>query len=851
MNQEKTMDSVDGSRSARVNPVQKLWLMLLCLGIIGCSGCTGKRSYKRGIYALEQGRYEQAVAYLEQSIDETKRKGITQSARQLAWDRMLRGTTTGHKKTDQKVEQLTAALTKAGNWNYQDARRAYERTDLAETQRRLQRALSYVPHLTDATDLLEELTAKSQRAQALRRSALKQAEQDQWDKALELLDEALALDKSMSQGRADRKKILQGGHDWYCELATKALLADNRSGVRDYVNKARHFVPESSRTKDLIGTINRRDEADDLVADGKQDFEAKRFEKALVKFEKAQALFPTMPGLSIQILSAKKRLCGSLIDRALAAAKKKEFYHALRLLNRSRSILAGHGGVDGHILSTKATITEIHLGLAQRYSEQRLAGNAVLHSVIALNYDRDNAAAQSLLRANRLSIEATLRYTIGFSGFRATDEHRAVADRIEASTLTYLSQAKPANVQVMDRMDLHDVLSEQDLSLHDLIDGDFSGARGKLKGVHAILSGRVLESHVLQTSQSEAAVTEYQAGVLMTPNEDYVRVVNDLNKVTRDLERTHRDLNEAESAHALAAAAYEQNPTDAHREAHEREDRHLKKARRRVETLQATQQHLQQDVITLPREIALPDMREHHYSVFTKTATAQVICFLKMVDTETSEILFTDEFKGSASESDTYIPADSTHNVVGDPLDLPHDAVMVERALADLQEGLNRSLELALRRHGHRFVLLMRKAAKAGDAVAALEQGMMYLFAYPGGYHNTGMMVRAVQEAVSEQGGLINIQVQLSRHCQIMLHHAALPATLTHEKGRLLIRRFTGGSRFNLSLPCELVAIEGKPVKSLAEVEAVLASYGPGEAVRVTVFSKGRTSRLDVSLVEK
>ena len=345
--------------------------------------------------------------------------------------------------------------------------------------------------------------------------------------------------------------------------------------------------------------------------------------------------------------------------------------------------------------------------------------------------------------------------------------------------------------------------------------------------------------------------TEYQAGVLMTPNEDYVRVVNDLNKVTRDLERTHRDLNEAESAHALAAAAYEQNPTDAHREAHEREDRHLKKARRRVETLQATQQHLQQDVITLPREIALPDMREHHYSVFTKTATAQVICFLKMVDTETSEILFTDEFKGSASESDTYIPADSTHNVVGDPLDLPHDAVMVERALADLQEGLNRSLELALRRHGHRFVLLMRKAAKAGDAVAALEQGMMYLFAYPGGYHNTGMMVRAVQEAVSEQGGLINIQVQLSRHCQIMLHHAALPATLTHEKGRLLIRRFTGGSRFNLSLPCELVAIEGKPVKSLAEVEAVLASYGPGEAVRVTVFSKGRTSRLDVSLVEK
>ena len=34
-------------------------------------------------------------------------------------------------------------------------------------------------------------------------------------------------------------------------------------------------------------------------------------------------------------------------------------------------------------------------------------------------------------------------------------------------------------------------------------------------------------------------------------------------------------------------------------------------------------------------------------------------------------------------------------------------------------------------------------------------------------------------------------------------------------------------------------------------LDPVLASYGPGEAVRVTVFSKGRTSRLDVSLVEK
>ena len=63
------------------------------------------------------------------------------------------------------------------------------------------------------------------------------------------------------------------------------------------------------------------------------------------------------------------------------------------------------------------------------------------------------------------------------------------------------------------------------------------------------------------------------------------------------------------------------------------------------------------------------------------------------------------------------------------------------------------------------------------------------------------------------------------------------------------MQKTLGQVNLNVSLPCELIAVEGESVNSLSDVQAVLSPFGTGDEVTITVLSKGKTVTKSVKLV--
>jgi len=820
-----------------------------CIGfsLILFSGC-GSAEFKKGNKSLAKGQYEQAVRYFEESVEKAKPKKIRKSPRQLAHDYRRAGILTGKKGLDEKVNMLAQALQQAAQWNVKRARDAQAQAQMSKALGLLNRALSYIPDKQDAKDLMQEVRQAIDHAQQLKRAALNQASSEKWDDALNTIKEALRVDASLAGGQDALKRIQQGGYDRYCAQAKLALDRDARADVRRHITHARQFS-DGPEARDMWQTVNNRDEADALVKTGMRDFNASRFARALERFTRAQKLYPTLPGLIIRIQTTKERICDDFIAQANQHLENGALYKALRQFLQSQDLLPLYGGIDLSIAQTRQRIAAHHLSLAGEYAQKALPGNAVLHQVICLNYDPQNAAARQALRSSTTLIEKETEYAIGFVGLTSLDKNREVADRIEASALQHLNRAKPLNVSVVDRMDLKSVLDEQSLMLTDLVDPSLGPVRGRLTGVKALFVGKLLENNVGTHSTSSYGKTNYQAGTKNVVNPKYTEALDGFDKANAKLQRSYQALMATQQDRDVAQSIYDSDPSPINQASLNEQMQLYDKARTAYNQQKQRTAKAQRTVNLTPPQIEEPIIKEHRYPIYQRTRTAIITCLVKLIDTETSAVLYTDQVKGEFSQSDRHVEPDPVHNVTEDPLDLPDDVAMRNQALEILLDKLRRSIELATRKHGHRFILLMRQAEKEANFNQVIENSMKYLFAYPIAPGNTDRLMQALERAVSAPPDQVNIAQLLRKHCGLLRVRAGLPAQLQVREGKLWIQKALGRANLNISLPCELIAVEGASVNSLSDVQAVLSPFGAGDEVTITVLSKGRNVTKSVELV--
>jgi tetratricopeptide (TPR) repeat protein len=726
------------------NRVDAFRLAAVTLVLALLAGCAYEQAYKRGDKLAREGRYEQAVAELEAAV-------------RLAEENHQDKTAVRYRAKLAQVKQ------QAGHFLYREAQLRFNRADLGAAQSYIERSLAFCPQEPTYESFRQRVLQAIGEAERVRADALALAEQRQWQSAVARMEEALALYRTMPGGDGDLQRIRDRAYQYCLDRANERLRADDLAEAQAQAETALFYRQAGSEAKAVIQAVKDRREAAVLLARGRTLLDRGDAEEALAALERAARLHPTHPDLTELLGRAKRMVCDRRLEQGRAALTASDYPGAIRLFQKSQGLLATYGGVDALLADARARLAALHLEASRQFQQDGAAGCATFHAAAALNYLPESLEARQQLGQCVEQVRQDVAYTVAFAGFQSTPQQRVLAALLEAAALEHLTRSHPPNVMVVERADLRGLLDEPAGR-----SAAASGVQtGTPSGVDALISGQILESRVASESkQTGHGESVYQDGYRAEPNPEHVQAAASFDTAVERLETARRRLAEAE----VRLARYK-NTDPAHAEEWARKRKaqaDVDEARQRLASAAAEVTKAKLRVAAIPPKVLVPNMVKHRYPIETFTWTAKVACMLKMRDTATGEVLLAERVEGQAAHSDRMVAADAARNVPEDPLVLPSETALLERAADAALVKVRQILSQACEEHGQRFLAQMQRAEGAGDPARAADGCIKYLFAYPGGRGDTGAMVEFLRQYLADENDLVDVRRLLQTHCHLL-----------------------------------------------------------------------------------
>jgi tetratricopeptide (TPR) repeat protein len=738
--------AVETGRMASVRPATH-GLGVIMMVLVLLVGCAHEKAYKRGTKLSEQAQYERAIEELETAIRLAEEGDNHKAAR----------------KYREKLEQVKE---QAGRFYYREAEIRFERADLGAAQGFVERCIRYCPQEQMYASFHQRVREAIAEAERVRADALSLAEQRQWEAAVQRMNEALAMYRTMPGGEGDLQRIRDRAYRHYLDRAQERLGQNDLEGAETEARTALVYQNGAREAKAVIQTVADRREAAQLIARGRALLEQGNADEALSALERANRLHCGHAELPELLGAARRAVCDRWLEQGRREMAAGEVVAALRLFRKSDDLLRGYGNVGALLSEVRSQLAEIHLDASRQFQQSDAAGGAVLHAVVALGYEPENSEARRQLAQCAEQVRRNVGYTIAFVGFRAAP-HESLAATLNATMLEHLMHVRPANVMLVERADLQAILGEQGLSTSEDFDSRFRTPAGSLQGVNAMIVGEILDAKIATESrQTGYGESTYQDGYRPEPNPDYVRATARLDAALHELERARRRLAEAE---ARLARYRRVDPRDAEEMARKRKAQAaVDEAKHRLANAAMDVGAARLRVAAIPPEVLMPNMVQYRYPIETFTRRTKVTLMLKMLDATTGEVMIAERLEGQHAQSDRVISGDPQRNVPDDPLDFPADATLLEAAANASVSKLKRVLGAACLKHGERFAAGMRRAEAAGDTTHAADCSIKYLFAYPAGHEDTNRMLGYLRAYLAEEDGLVDIRSLLQTHCHLL-----------------------------------------------------------------------------------
>ena len=800
-----------------------LFIFLLLLLALTWTGCMPS-SYRMGMSCLRGGQYDDAVRYFEQAKNSA-----------------------GSMHKDECREKLEEAKQKAAASHLREAREAYRQARLSDAINEIELCLKYSPAYSvrnEAAALRKKIRNRRAQAADAKEKAFRLANEKEWDEAIAEMEHALELDRTLPEGKASLRELQTRAHDHTVDRARKALENDDRSQALRLAEQAQERLPESQALQEIKKQVGDHEQAEELIREAGNLAADREHARALEKLEKASDLHPGREGIDQKITSVRKDYCDTLIEKGNSHLEAGEHENALQAFKKCYKIRPAHAGIEDWMQKARGALVEMHIASAQRYMEEGLPGNALMQYLVVLGLDEGNTQARRGVPTCSEAISERTRYRVGVAGFDVVQGKEASADRLESVTLNHLSMVKPPNVSILERRDVDKILEELDLRLSELATEETRIDEARIQGADALLVGKYLGCQINESRSHTKKASKYQDGFEQQPNPEYSRAQSRLRQAQ---ERRERAQNRVASTETQLRIAHESDAGDFLIGLLEEKLRH---ARSDLENARAEVHSAQRELETTQQFVRKPRMVEHQYPVFQVTQKAELNITIKLVDTMIGEVISVSHVKGSAQASDRHVKENPERNVPSDPLELPDESTMRQRAISDALPDLRQFVEMAVYKHGHRFAVKARRAADAGKDELAVEHALSYLFAYPVSNPDSGKMVLRLRKALPHQQTSLDLEELLARHCHVLLEPGRLPAKIRESDGSIIIEQFRGvDTPSGVEPPCMLTGIEGNIVRSKKAVDAVLTHYGAGDEVTLNLTQHGRSLNIEVKLV--
>lgn len=689
------------------------------LAVLLIAGCAAQQAFRQGHLSMQSRDYDRAYSYFKEATQ----------------------------RSPDNVEYRAAledAKTRAERYHFAVARDYFTKRLLGDAETAVRRALGYSPANSDFTALLSQITEAMGNAQKKRKLAIERSQHAEWDSAINAIEEAISVDKSLADGQSILKGIKDKAANHYCALAKRSLDTGDLPAAEQAAKKSSDYVAGYRPSSDVLEEVRQRREADNLVSEATQEFSSKKYDAALSKLSRAKSLHPSradIAGLEQQIREA---YCRDHIAVGNDFLSKGDFVQAIENFKTSQEMLPNFGDVDVLIQRTCGSLSKQYRDWADRERLAKRWGNALLYALLANSHAPDHGVKERIDEAVA-QIQKRVNYRVAVVGFKSALENQEPAAALESGLVEDILAAKPKNISVMDRADLDRVLAEQNLSATDLIDPTFAVIAGKLRGVNAIIVGQLSLLSIGQDKTSSNGSSNYQSGTRMVENPGYGFAEMSRNVVARNVAEMERDL--AQSQQQLREVSYMPATPQRNeylsfvRRAIADKSQRLESARRALAAEEAR-------LASVPRMVQEPVILSHSYPVYHFKKTARMKVSVKMVDTETGEVLWSEPIDGLAEVSDRMIQPDPLHNVDGDPLDLPDDQEMRNRCVMNALERMRPAVRKALKDYGERYRTFASKSESLGHRDDALDQYVNYLFSGAGTTETRGVVLRKIDDLV-------------------------------------------------------------------------------------------------------
>jgi len=800
---------------------------LLCVAATA-SGCAHQQAYKRGTKLSRQGQYDKAIAELEDAIalaEEASKYDAVQRYR----------------------EKLAEVKLEAGREYYRRAEDKFARADLGAARDSIERCVQYCPQNLTYHSFRDRVLKAIEDAGQLRAEALSLAEQRQWATAVQRMNDALTMDRTMPGGQSDLRQIKERAYNYYLARAQDLLARNDLAGAEAEARSALSYRDSGREAKTVLRTASDRREAMGLVNRGRELLEQGDCEEALRLLERAHRLYSSHAELPDLLGQARRAICDKWIGQGRRAMDVGDNAGALRLFQKSEGLLRGYAGAGSFVADAKSRLAGVHMGASRKYLSEGMPGAGLLHAVAALGYQPGDSEALRLLRQSEMRTREEVRYTMAFVGIKAMPRDHVLAEMLGSAVVEHMTRMRRAGIVLVERTDLQMIIDERDLSASGLTRARSRMLADKLHGVDALILGRIIDSRIIEeTRHTGHAESIYQDGYRPEPNPDHVAAAAEADAA---IERFKRVQGRLADARARLARYDHVDPHDGQAMARRRKARaDVAEARQRLESAATELGIAQVRLAATPRNVMVPNMVKYEYPVDTVTRTAKIGCMIKILDTATGELILAETVDGRHVHSDDVVAADPARNVPADPLELPDDLTLIEQAAAEATVKLKHALGTAARQHGNRFLVQMRHAETAGDMVRAADNCVKYLFARPIRHDQTDKMMRLLRKYLGNEDGLVDVRGLLRTHGRLPLDPAQFPAQMEERNGEVIVRRFHNRPSRDVRCPCTLVSIDGQSVRSIGEVRMLMGHYGAGEQVNVTVLSRGRYVTVDLQL---
>jgi curli biogenesis system outer membrane secretion channel CsgG/tetratricopeptide (TPR) repeat protein len=480
-----------------------------------------------------------------------------------------------------------------------------------------------------ASSVKSQMDALLKKAEALYASSSKAVDLKDWPTAVNKLREIRQFYPGYLDLMIKLPQTESVALGYYLKEAERQRADDDLDGMVTSLEQALAFQPNNQQIATLLKDARAKNTATVWFAKAEQSAKQQKWLQVADYLRKADALSPDQV-LQTKMIELKRQGAQKMLQQGTVQTSKKQLYTAYLSLQAGRQFSpAFMNEPEGADLRKQLTADMV--AKSREMEASGMLGNSWYWLDLSIRLGGGDRDSQQRLQALKDRLRQRVVKKIAVMDFspptNSTDAGKLVTD----SLLSYMTKNASSDVKILARDVLGAIIKEIEFGQAGLYDIESAKKTGKLKGTDIFIFGSVLQYNVEKSAEEGSKMVNVVVATKQVPNPAYQSWLI-----------SHPSPSEREMALA-------------------------------------------------PPALMKEEIRETvKYKVGTHKKTANVALSFRVIDVESGEVVITTTIKSRKEAEDKFSEGVEFANIPFDPMELPSDAVLLEKAVDESISELGR-----------------------------------------------------------------------------------------------------------------------------------------------------------------